>query len=282
MVISFVIVDVVNIKPDFIGWSMFAALLTSKIVPLANFAFEFWREFVVVLRANGIRKAAGDGRTCVRAKAPMIHVWVDKRLRSFKASTALFTGQCHDLLRLALKIALARTESIVETRCMRAVHYITFGTLLARQFNAVLRPFTVTLARTEHVIEPLGMKRRTMNHLAAISAWFIPARVGAFTRTVQRLTLFDLKSSSKERLTARLTDALNLLNDALSPASARAELLDMVGHFKYGVALRTNFLRHCISCYANPELVSGAAGQNIRLCQRVMNPLKPYPIITQI
>jgi hypothetical protein len=43
MVVSLVIVDVVNIKQNLVGWAMLAAFLTDAIVPLANFALELFR-----------------------------------------------------------------------------------------------------------------------------------------------------------------------------------------------------------------------------------------------
>lgn len=275
MIIRFVIIDMVDMKQYAFIWSISSTFLTTIIISLANLMLEIFGKFMVILRTNRIRQAARFCATFDRAKHTLVHIVVNEKLRSFKLLITLFANESNKFLHSTVKITLLRTKILLESFCARSFVCITFPALNTSAFNLIRFKFTVAFTRTESIVESLGMERSTMNHFAAIGAWFIPSGVGTFTRTKLSFSFLNFISFSKEWLAARLANTLDFFGFGLTHTGAGTKLaLGGWGGFKW-LPANLAMVKQLTTSVRSSERIEWGAGYGIPVCQRLITPLKP-------
>jgi hypothetical protein len=266
--ITFQVINMVNVQ--FARTRFFAAELALSIVAIPYILFEILGKLLVILSGySGI---------------------VHRPLFSASSRAELFVSMRRGFVRLATARTYSndivpRSKSVALTRTIAALSAL-FKPYLTSTVGApdiLLSRMSSTFVRAKALI----LRGSAAEFLTAMFAnkhdTLLSIRVVTLARAESSVTPGKIVAVGFKSFAALFTGIVNRrLLARGGNTRTRTEPLRFVLGAKLLSTLWTNFLRHSISCYANPELVSGAADQEIRRCQRVMNPLKPYSIIPEI
>jgi len=250
VIVSFVVVDVMNVKSAVCIGRADSAYLAGVSVAFPDLLLEGFCEFVGVNRASRFGETAGDTTAGIGAETPLVHTAIDVGCNKREWFAALLTSQCDELS--SAGGVIARLRAILAALVCHLARFVRehLAALFAVAFDVLIAPSPVALARAEGVLESLGVRRRAVDYLAACFAGLVPSHTATLKRTEPTATLCNLAGPNEKSPTAGITDALNFI--ALKPivALSRAELTSRRGCLERLAALWAGFLHRASSAKA--------------------------------